>query len=119
MVEKLSVIHVLLVIAAAACIYLVVRELRRPYVSQWRLFVPPLLALALLLSLPDLPGRPLEIAICVAVGLSTGAARAQLVRLRADHVWNQLRLGTLYDGVVLALVLAVVSGAVTNLCGTR
>lgn len=32
-------------------------ELRRETVSQWRLFVPPLLALALLLSLPDLPGR--------------------------------------------------------------
>lgn len=98
-------------VLAAALVSAVAFELRRETVPQWRLFVPPLLALALLLSLPALPVRPLEIAICGAVGLSTGAARAHLVRLRADHVWKLVRLGPLYDGVAFALVLAVASGA--------
>ena len=96
---------------AAALVSAVAFELRRETVPRWRLFVPPVLALAIVLSLPALPMRPLEIAICVAVGLSTGAARAHLVRLRADHVWKLARLGPLYDGVAFALVLAVASGA--------
>lgn len=98
-------------VLAGALVSAVAFELRRDTVPQWRLFVPPLLALAVLLGLPALPMRPLEIAICAVVGLSTGAARAHLVRLRADHVWKLVRLGPLYDGVALALVLAVASGA--------
>jgi len=98
-------------VLAAGLVAAVAFELRRETVPRWRLFVPPFLALAIVFSLPSLPARPLDIAICVAVGLSTGAARAHLVRLRADHVWKLVRMGPLYDGVALALVLAVASGA--------
>ena len=45
MVHNLSLVHVLLALGAAATIYLVVRELRGAYVSEWALFAPGIAAL--------------------------------------------------------------------------
>ena len=81
MVEKLSVIHLLLVIAAAACIYLVVRELRRSYVSQWRLFAPGLAALFVALEMfliQVAAGEPRwPFLAATGIGLVIGAVRGQ------------------------------------------
>ena len=44
MIFELNIVHLMLALAAVGCAYLALREVRRPYMSVWRLFVPPFLA---------------------------------------------------------------------------
>lgn len=88
MVHNLSLVHVLLVLAAAACIYLVVREFRRLYVSQWRLFAPGLAASLVaggLFLIQIAAGQPRwAFAIAAGVGLLVGVARGLMIDLQHD-----------------------------------
>jgi hypothetical protein len=75
-------------LAAAACIYLVVRELRRTYVSQWRLFAPGLAALfvaAALFLIQIAAGHPRWMfGAAAALGFAIGVARGLTIDLRHD-----------------------------------
>ena len=51
MIFQLNILHGLLAIGAIGCAYLALREVRRPYVSVWRLFVPPFLGCAVAFGL--------------------------------------------------------------------
>lgn len=88
MVHGLSLVHVLLVLGAVACIYLVVRELRRTYVSQWRLFAPGLAGLFVaggLFLMQIVAGQPRwAFAAAAGVGLATGVARGLTISLGHD-----------------------------------
>ena len=122
MVEKLSVIHVLLAIAAAACIYLVIRELRRPYVSQWRLFAPGAAALftaALLFLVQVSAGQPRwPFLAAAALGAVIGAVRALTIALKHDLYRPQVMISKPAKQVLLLVGLGVGLCVLLEIVGT-
>lgn len=89
MVHNLSLVHVLLALGAAATIYLVARELRGAYVSEWGLFAPGAAALfvaAGLFLIQIGAGQPRwAFATAAAIGLAIGIARGMMIGVRHDH----------------------------------
>jgi hypothetical protein len=89
MVHNLSLVHVLLALGAAATIYLVARELRGAYVSEWGLFAPGAAALfvaAGLFLIQIGAGQPRwAFAIAAAIGLAIGVVRGAMIGVRHDH----------------------------------
>ena len=86
MIHNLSLVHVLLALAAATTIYLVVRELRRTYVSQLRLFAPGAAAMfvALVLLLTQIgAGEPRwPFIVAGVIGLAIGIVRGMMIGVR-------------------------------------
>lgn len=111
MVHNLSLVHVLLALAAAACIYLVVRELRRTYVSQWRLFAPGTAAsfVAAVLFLTQIAaGQPLwAFGAAAIIGVVIGVARGTMIRLQHDHYQPQVIISRDAKLVFLAVAIGV------------
>jgi hypothetical protein len=89
MVHNLSLVHLLLALGTAATIYLVVRELRGAYVSEWGLFVPVAAALfvaAGLFLIQIGAGQPRwAFAVAAAIGLVIGLVRGMMIGVRHDH----------------------------------
>jgi hypothetical protein len=89
MVHNLTLVHVLLALGAAATIYLVVRELRGVYVSEWALFAPGTAALfvaAGLFLIQIGAGQPRwAFATAAAIGLGVGLVRGMMIGVRHDH----------------------------------
>ena len=89
MVHNLSLVHLLLALAAAATIYLVVRELRGADVSEWGLFAPGMAALfvaAGLFLIQIGAGQPRwAFAAAAAIGLVIGVVRGMMIGVRHDH----------------------------------
>lgn len=88
MIFQLNILHGLLALAAVGCAYLALREVRRPYVSVWRLFVPPFLgcAVAFGLVLIQLAANhpPWQFGAALLVGLTAGAARGFTMQVEID-----------------------------------
>ena len=89
MVHNLSLVHLLLALGAAATIYLVVREMRRSYISELRLFAPGVAALFVasgLFLIQIGAGQPRwAFAVAAAIGLVVGVARGMMIGVRHDH----------------------------------
>jgi hypothetical protein len=89
MVHNLSLVHVLLALGAAATVYLVVREMRGVYVSEWALFAPGTVALfvaAGLFLIQIGAGQPRwAFAAAAAIGLVVGLMRGMMIGVRHDH----------------------------------
>jgi hypothetical protein len=88
MIHNLSLVHLLLVLGAAATIYLVARELRGDYVSEWGLFAPGMAALfvaAGLFLIQIGAGQPRwAFATAAAIGLGIGVARGMTIGIQHD-----------------------------------
>lgn len=88
MFHNLSLVHLLLALAAAVCIYLVICELRRTYVSQWRLFAPGTAALfvaAGLFLIQISAGQPRwAFAVAATIGAVIGVVRGLMIGLQHD-----------------------------------
>jgi len=110
-VHNLSLVHVLLALGAAACIYLVVRELRRTYVSRWRLFAPGTAALfvaAGLFLIQIAAGWPLwTFGASATVGLVIGIARGTMIGLQHDRYQPQMIISRPAKLVLLAVAIGV------------
>jgi len=89
MVHNLSLVHLLLALGAVATVYLVTRELRGVYVSEWALFAPGTAALfvaAGLFLIQIGAGQPRwAFAAAAAIGLVIGLARGMMIGVRHDH----------------------------------
>ena len=111
MVHNLSLVHVLLALAAAATIFFVVRELRRTYVSEWRLFAPGMAALfvAMVLFLTQtIAGRPLWAFIAAAIGgLAIGVTRGMMIGVRHDLYRPQVLISQAAKLTLVAVALGV------------
>jgi hypothetical protein len=111
MMHNLSIVHVLLALSAAACIYLVLRELRRTYVSQWRLFAPGAAALfvAAGLFLTQIgAGQPLSAFGTAAVlGLVVGGVRGMMIGLQHDRYQPQVIISRPAKLVLLGVAVGV------------
>lgn len=125
MIFKLNILHILLVLGAVGCAYLALREVRRQYVSVWRLFVPPLLSCAVAFGLvliqlaADKPTWQFGVALLG--GLALGIARGLTMQVQIDAYRPrfQARPATkrvlLWVSLVLVLCVAVdITGAVQS-----
>ena len=88
-ITKLDLLHFLLALAAGGSIYLAWREVRRRYISQWRLLLPPMLGLgvALGLALIEIAGvhQPAwTFATMLLLGLGAGGLRGWLMHIEHD-----------------------------------
>jgi hypothetical protein len=110
-VHNISLVHVLLALGAAATIYLVVRELRRTYVSRWRLFAPGIAALFVAAGLfltQIAAGQPVwAFAAAAAVGLAIGAARGMMIGLQHDSYEPEVIISRDAKLVFLAVAIGV------------
>ena len=111
MLDKLSLIHALLVAGAAACIYLVIRELRRTYVSQWRLFAPGLAALfvaAEMFLIQGAGGQPRwPFLVALAIGATIGGVRGLTIALKHDLYRPQIMISQPAKQVLLLVAIGV------------
>lgn len=122
MLEKLSVIHLLLVLGGAACVYLVIRELHRAYVSQWRLFAPGIAALLVaagLFLIQVAAGEPRAYFLAAAVlGLLVGGVRAMMIELKHDLYRPQIMISQSAKRVLLMVGIGVALCVVLEIAGT-
>ena len=108
-----SLVHALLVLAAAASIYLVVRELRRTYVSQWRLFAPGAMAMvaATGLMLLQVGGGQARwpFAVAMVAGAVIGIVRGMMLEVHHDLYHPQIIISR--TARISLLLVALVVGA--------
>ena len=113
MVHNLTLVHLLLVCAAAGCIYLSLREVRRRYISTWRLFAPAFLALfaGTILSLLQFAEHqpPWPFGAALAAGFVVGAIRGATIGIRHDMYRPQVNLT--HAAKLLLLWVSIVVGA--------
>ena len=109
--HNLSLVHALVALAAAASIYLVIRELRRTYVSQWRLFAPGSMALvaATGLMLLQVGGGQARwpFAVAMAVGATMGIFRGLMIDVHHDLYQPQIIISRAARVSLLCVALAV------------
>ncbi|MGQ3313089.1 hypothetical protein [Reyranella sp.] len=121
MINNLNSVHFLLIAAAGGCIYLSLREVRRRYISIWRLFAPALLALVVggILSLLQLGERaPLAawwFGAALAGGFVVGSVRAMMIGIQHDMYRPQVNL-THRSKLMLLWVAVAVGVAVAIEC---
>ncbi|WP_422029954.1 hypothetical protein [Reyranella sp.] len=121
MIHNLNSVHLLLVAAAGACIHLSVREVRRRYISIWRLFAPAMFALFVgaVLSLLQLgesrPPAPWLFAAALGGGFALGTVRGMTIGIRHDMYRPQVNL-THKSKLMLVWVAIVVGVAVAVEC---
>jgi len=118
-IHNLTLVHLLLVGAAGGCIYLSLREVRRRYISTWRLFAPALLALfaGTILSLLQLAEHEPRwlFGAALAAGFVVGATRGMMIGIRHDMYRPQVDL-TDAAKLVLLWVAITVGAAVAVEC---
>ncbi|MFZ5782264.1 MAG: hypothetical protein ACOY4R_18865 [Pseudomonadota bacterium] len=111
MVHNLSLVHVLLGLAAVACIYLAAREVRRSYVSQWPLFAPAAAALfvaAELFLIQITAGSPAWTFGAAAVaGMAIGGIRGLSIGVKHDLYRPQMMISRPAKLVLLWVALGV------------
>jgi hypothetical protein len=91
----LNLLHLVLVLGAMASVHLVLREIRRHTMRRWKLFVPPVVAVAvaMILVLFQLAAKQPAwwFGALMAFGLAVGALRGATVPLDVDHTWRLVR----------------------------
>ncbi|OFX02417.1 MAG: hypothetical protein A3D94_06480 [Alphaproteobacteria bacterium RIFCSPHIGHO2_12_FULL_66_14] len=115
MIAKLTLLHIVLAIAAAGSVYLAWREVRRLYISQWRLLAPPALGLGVALGLALIqivsarqPGWPFLMVLLL--GLGAGAVRGSNMAIEHDLYRPKVVMSPAARFVLL-WVAVVVAGA--------
>ena len=112
MIFQLNILHGLLAIGAIGCAYLALREVRRPYVSVWRLFVPPFLgcAVAFGLVLIQLAANhpSWQFGAALLVGLTAGAARGFTMQVQIDAYRPRFQARPASKRVLLWVALVLV-----------
>ena len=126
MLFNLNLLHLLLVLGAAGCVWLARREIRGRSMSLKRLFLLPLVAMAMalvfLLFFLAAHQPPWMFVAALVLGLAAGAARGITMALRFDHTWRLVRPTgrrvLLWVALLLAAAVAVeMAGAVAGPAG--
>lgn len=123
MIQNLNSVHLLLIAASAGCIYLALREIRRRYISTWRLFAPALLALlvGVVLSLLQLGERaPPAVSWfggALGGGFIAGSIRGMRIGIRHDMYRPQVNLTHRSKLLLLAVAIVVAAAAAVECVG--
>jgi hypothetical protein len=122
MVYHLNLLHLMLAAGALVCAYLALREVRRVYVSQWRLFVPPLLAggIAFGLMLLQLAAdRPRWMfAATLLAGLAIGGVRGFTMQVEFDVYRPRIHSSPTAKRLLFLVALIVVGCVAVEIVGT-
>jgi hypothetical protein len=110
MTHAFSLVSVLTVLAAFACVWSIVPEARGKSRKMWRLGVPPLLAtlvaLLLLAGAVTTFAHDATWAATAMVGAVGGMFRGRSVGVQTDQVWGLVRPQPVLDGVLIAVAVA-------------
>ena len=107
MTYPLSLVNVVTVIAAAACLWSIVPEAQGKAQKLWRFAVPPFLAV--LVALVLLAGAVTSFAhdatwaATALAGMVGGIVRGRSVGVQTDQVWGVVRSQPAFDGAVVAV----------------
>ncbi len=108
MILHLNLLHLVLVLGAMVSVHLVLREIRRRTMRRWKLFVPPLVAVAvaMILVLFQLAARQPAwwFGTLFALGLVVGAL------LDVDHTWRLVRPTSRRALLWVSLIIPVAVG---------
>lgn len=109
--NNLLIVHTVMLLGALAAAASAVPEVRRPLMKRWQLLAPGLLATfatAVLLAYPDILDllQP-EVWMLGLLAALAGSARGYLMRLDSDHGWGLVRLRRAYDGLTVAVAVAL------------
>lgn len=121
MIFNLTLVHALLALGAGSCVYFALREIRRRYVSIWRLFVPAALAslvAACLFLLQVIAHRPpwvFETALLV--GLAGGALRGFTTTVQVDLYMSLLQDRSPAKRVLLWVPIALAVAVAVEIVG--
>lgn len=121
MIFNLTLVHVLLALGAGSCVYFALREIRRRYVSIWRLFVPAALAslvaacLFLLQVIAHRPPWAFETALLV--GLAVGALRGFTTTVQVDLYMSLLQDRSPAKRVLLWVPIALAIAVAVEIVG--
>ena len=124
MIAKLTLLHIVLAVLAAGGVYLAWREVRRLYISQWRLLVPPALGLGVALGLALIqivsarqPGWTFVMALVL--GLGAGAVRGSMMRIEHDLYRPKVVMSPAARFVLLWVAVLVAGATVVEILGAR
>lgn len=111
MIHNLTLVHLLLAGAAGGCIYLSLREVRRRYISAWRLFAPAFLALfaGTILSFLQFAEHqpPWLFGAALAAGFVVGAVRGSMIGIRHDMYRPQVTIPLAAKLLLLWVAIAI------------
>jgi hypothetical protein len=120
MTHAFSLVSVLTVLAASACLWSIVPEARGRTRKMWRLGVPPLLAtlvaLLLLAGAVTTFAHDATWAATALVGAIGGLLRGRTVGVQTDQIWGLVRPQPVLDGalIAVAVVAAALLDAIAN-----
>ena len=124
MIAKLTLLHIALAALACGSLYLAWREVRRRYISQWRLLAPPALGLSVALGLALIqivlarqPGWTFLLAL--AAGLLAGGLRGALMRVEHDLYRPMVAVSIRARFVLLWVAVVVAAAAAVEIVGAR
>jgi hypothetical protein len=117
-------LHIVLAVMAAGGVYLAWREVRRLYISQWRLLAPPALSLGVALGLALIQiasarqtGWPFVVALLA--GLAAGSVRGSLMQIEHDLFRPKLIMSPVARYGLLAVALVVAAATAVEILGAR
>jgi hypothetical protein len=123
-IAKLTLLHIVLAVMAAGGVYLAWREVRRLYISQWRLLAPPALSLGVALGLALIQiasarqtGWPFVVALLA--GLAAGGVRGSLMQIEHDLFRPKLIMSPVARYGLLAVALVVAAATTVEILGAR
>lgn len=123
-IAKLTLLHIILAALACGSLYLAWREVRRRYISQWRLLAPPTLGLGAALGLALIqivlarqPGWTFLLAL--AAGLLAGGLRGALMRVEHDLYRPMVAVSVRARFVLLWVAVVVVAAVAVEIVGAR
>jgi hypothetical protein len=120
-IHNLTLVQLLLAAAAIGCIYLAYREVRRRFVSAWRLFAPASLALfiALAMTLAQLvAGQPRwTFGVALAAGFLFGGVRGFMIDIRHDMYRPQVNVSRAAKLILLWVAIAVGAATAVEIVG--
>lgn len=120
-IHNVSLVHVLLAAAAAGSVYLAWREVRRRYISQWRLFAPPAFAMAAALGMiltqigEHVPAW--QFAAALGAGTAIGLLRGFTIRIEHDMYRPTLNIAHTAKLVLLWVSFAVAAAVAVEIVG--
>ncbi|MBI3196037.1 MAG: hypothetical protein HYZ40_00730 [Rhodospirillales bacterium] len=124
MVAKLTLLHVVLAVMAAGGVYLAWREVRRLYISQWRLLAPPTLCLGVALGLALIqiasarqPGWTFLMALLL--GLGAGAVRGSNMAIEHDLYRPKVAMSPAARFVLLWVAVLVAGATAVEILGVH
>ena len=116
MLDSPNILHVILALGGAGCLYAAVLEIRQRAIKLWRLFLPAFsaLAVAAVVTLAQLEmERPLwPFATAFAIGLLIGGVRGARVPLKVDQYWSLIQVRRTTRRALLWVAAVVAADAV-------